>query len=119
MILYADEDFDHRVVARLRALGHDVVTVMDAGRRGLSDEDQLAHASAEGRALVTFNRADFHALHRRGIAHAGIITCTRDPETDALAARTNAALAGRSDLAGSSSGSCGGTRGRRGPPALA
>lgn len=48
MKLYADEDFDHRVVARLRALGHDVVTVMDAGRRGMSDEDQLAHATAEG-----------------------------------------------------------------------
>jgi predicted nuclease of predicted toxin-antitoxin system len=77
MRLFADEDFDHRVVARLRALGHDVVTVMEAGRRGASDEEQLAHATAEGRVLITFNRADFHALHRRGIAHAGIITWVR------------------------------------------
>lgn len=36
MKLYADEDFDHGVVARLRALGHYVVTVMDAARRGIS-----------------------------------------------------------------------------------
>jgi hypothetical protein len=100
MKLYADEDFHHGVVARLRALGHDVVTVMDAGRQGLSDADQLAYATDAGRALITFNRLDFHALHRRGAAHAGIITCTRDPDVEALAARIHAAIAGRPGMAG-------------------
>jgi DNA-binding NarL/FixJ family response regulator len=100
MKLYADEDFDHRVVARLRALGHDVVTVMDADRRGRSDAEQLGHATAEDRVLITFNRADFHALHRGGAAHAGIITCTRDADVEALAARIDSALAGRSALSG-------------------
>lgn len=100
MKLYADEDFDHGVVTKLRALGHDVVTVMDAGRRGLSDTEQLVHATAEGRALITFNRADFHALHRQHDEHAGIIICTRDPDSGALAARIHAAISTRSELAG-------------------
>jgi uncharacterized protein DUF5615 len=100
MKLYADEDFDHRVVERLRALGHDVVTVMDAGWRGRSDADQLAYSTAEGRALITFNRDDFHALHRRSAAHAGIITCTRDRDVEALAARVHAAIDGHGTLAG-------------------
>jgi hypothetical protein len=100
MKLFADEDFDHRVVARLRTFGHDVVTVMDAGRRGVADEDQLAYATAEGRALLTFNRSDFHALHRRQTAHAGIITCTRDADFEALATRVHVAIVGRSELSG-------------------
>jgi hypothetical protein len=98
--LFADEDFDHRVVLRLRALGHDVVTVMDAGRRGQSDAEQLTFASASGRILLTFNRADFHALHRRGAVHAGIVTCTRDPEVETLASRIHAALSEHVTMAG-------------------
>jgi len=35
--LYADEDFDRRVVDRLRALGHDVLTVQEDGRGGTPD----------------------------------------------------------------------------------
>jgi hypothetical protein len=98
--LFADEDFDHRVVARLRALGHDVITVMDAGQRGQSDMDQLASATAQGRVLITFNRADYHALHRRSAAHAGIITCTRDPDVEALTRRIDAALAENTTMTG-------------------
>jgi hypothetical protein len=98
--LYADEDLDHRVVFRLRALGHDVLTVMEAGRRGLSDADQLAFASASGRILITFNRVDFHLLHRQVDGHAGIITCTRDPDVEALARRVDAALSEHAAMAG-------------------
>ena len=100
MKLYADEDFDHGVVTRLRALGHDVVTVMDVNRRGQSDGEQLTYATEAGRALITFNRADFHALHRQHDEHAGIITCTRDPDVEALAARIDAEISARSGLAG-------------------
>lgn len=100
MKLYADEDFDHGVVARLRALGHDVVTVMEAGRRGLSDVEQLVYATEAGRALITFNRADYHALHRQRVAHAGIITCTRDPDVEELAARIHGEISVRSELTG-------------------
>lgn len=100
MKLYADEDFDHGVVAKLRALGHDVVTVMDADRRGLSDVEQLVHATETGRALITFNRADYHALHRQRATHAGIITCTRDPDVEELAARIHTEIYARAALAG-------------------
>lgn len=100
MRLYADEDFDHGVITRLRALGHDVITVMDVGRRGLPDVEQLAYATEAGRALITFNRTDFHALHRESKEHAGIITCTRDADVNALAARINAEISARSGLAG-------------------
>jgi hypothetical protein len=30
---YADENFSYRVIERLRALGHDVLTVQEAGER--------------------------------------------------------------------------------------
>lgn len=100
MKLYADEDFDHGVVARLRALGHDVVTVMDAHRRGLSDVEQLVYATDAGRALITFNRADYHALHRQRAQHAGIITCTRDPDVEELATRIHGEISTRSGVAG-------------------
>lgn len=100
MKLYADEDFDHGVVTRLRMLGHDVVTVMDVNRRGLRDVEQLVYATEAGRALITFNRADFHALHRQHRQHAGIITCTRDPDVEALATRIHAESSARSTLTG-------------------
>ena len=100
MKLYADEDFNHGVVTRFRALGHDVVTVMDVDRRGLSDVEQLVYATEAGRALITFNRADYHALHHQHDEHARIITCTRDPNVEALAARIHAEISARSGLAG-------------------
>ncbi len=34
---YADENFDYRAVERLRALGHNVVTVQEAGEQGGDD----------------------------------------------------------------------------------
>lgn len=98
--LFADEDFDHRVVRRLQALGHDVLTVMDGGRRGLSDAEQLDFATASERILLTFNRADFHALHREGGVHAGIITCTRDHDIEALTNRIHTALTAHATMAG-------------------
>jgi hypothetical protein len=33
-LFYADENFDYPVAQRLRALGHDVVTVQEAGEQG-------------------------------------------------------------------------------------
>jgi hypothetical protein len=93
--LYADEDFDLRVVDVLRQLGHDVVTPLQVGRanQGIPDEGVLTFALSEGRIVITFNRTDFKRLHRRGHAHSGIIVCTRDSDPAALAARVDAALA--------------------------
>jgi hypothetical protein len=62
--LYADENFPHPAVERLRELGHDVRTVQDEGKaqQKLPDEAVLADACADGRAVVTHNRKDFRYL---------------------------------------------------------
>jgi hypothetical protein len=95
--LYADEDFPLAVVAELRRLRHDVLTVQDDGRRGIPDPDVLARAHALGRAVLTHNRRHFERLHRQGAAHSGILSAKQDPNNHvALAARIDTALAGRS-----------------------
>lgn len=91
-LLYADEDFDYAVVEGLRRLGHDVLTVQEAGRRGRSDARVLADATADGRTVLTHNRWHFERLHRQGPNHAGIISCTRDDDKAALSARIDSAL---------------------------
>jgi len=99
-LLYADEDFDYTVVERLRRMGHDVLTVQEAGRMGGSDTQVLADATAIQRAVLTFNRCDFVRLHRQNPTHNGIISCTRDDDADALAARIDASIAAAGPLAG-------------------
>lgn len=50
--LYADEDISIELAERLRRLGHDVVSVEEAGRAGGSDTQVLADATVAGRADV-------------------------------------------------------------------
>jgi hypothetical protein len=99
--LYADENFDYLVVLVLRQLGHDVLTVQEAGQGGLGipDPDVLAYATTNGRAVLTFNHKHFKHLHKSGAQHAGIISCTRDDDSAALAGRIDAAIANRPSLA--------------------
>ena len=79
--LYLDEDSGRkRLVVAFRAAGVDILTTQEAGRLGEADDDQLAFAVSEGRALYTANKADFARLHSSYLAagsrHAGIIICT-------------------------------------------
>ena len=87
---YSDENVPMEVVRVLRSLGHDVLTAFEAGRanRNTQDAEVLRFAVEEKRAVLTLNRLDFHRLHRltKG-AHNGIVTCTRDPASPALAHR--------------------------------
>lgn len=78
--LYADEQCPYQVVELLRILGHDVLTVQEAGNanRKVPDEDVLAFATSQNRAVITQNRKDFLRLHRLSNNHAGIIACTND-----------------------------------------
>jgi hypothetical protein len=99
-LLYADENFDYRVVERLRLLGHDVTTGQEAGRAGGDDPQVLADATATGRAVLTFNRRHFQRLHRQSAAHAGIIACTWDSDRAALAARIDQTIVAVGSLAG-------------------
>jgi uncharacterized protein with PIN domain len=97
---YADENFDYPVVNRLRVLGHDVLTVQEAGEQGGDDDHVLATATTASRIVLTFDRRDFTRLHKNNPAHAGIISCTWDPDSDALANRLDKIAAAIPSLAG-------------------
>jgi predicted nuclease of predicted toxin-antitoxin system len=92
--LYADENLPQPAVERLRELGHDVLTVQDAGKaqQKLPDESVLADACADGRAVVTHNRKDFRHLHATTPDHEGIIACSEDVDFVGLADRTHEAI---------------------------
>ncbi len=100
--LYADENFPYPTVVALRRLGHDVLTVREAGQAGLAiaDEDVLSSAHADGRAVLTHNRKHFRDLHRAGIPHSGVVLCTDNPDFDSLAARVDLALSIIGELTG-------------------
>ncbi len=53
MLLYADEDFPYSAIVILRALGHDVLTAQEDGRRMTPDPDILSRAHSMGRAVLT------------------------------------------------------------------
>jgi hypothetical protein len=94
--LYSNENFPRRVVEELRRLGNDVLTSYEAGRANqkVPDDQVLAFATGQQRAVLTLNRLDFIRLHRytQG-AHAGIIVCTRDDAAPAaFAHRIRSAL---------------------------
>ena len=92
--LYSNENFPLPVVEELRRLGCDITTVTETGRAGQAwpDEEVLAYAIAESRALLTINRKHFFRLHRTTPAHAGIIACTFDTDFAGQAARIHSAL---------------------------
>ncbi len=76
--LYCDEDAgENAVVEGLRARGIDVLTTIEAGHCGATDQDQFAFAIQQRRTIYTFNVGDFARLHRdhlqQGGAHSGII----------------------------------------------
>jgi len=55
--LYADEQFPRIVVELLRQLGHDILTVQEAGKdnKGIPDEEVLEFAIAGNRAVLAEN----------------------------------------------------------------
>lgn len=77
---YADEQFPLPVVELLRTLGHDVLTVQEAGNaeQGIHDDEVLAFAISQERSMLTINRDDFICLHLRDYYHFGIIVCTNN-----------------------------------------
>jgi len=98
--LYADEQFPKATSEELRVLKHDVLTVQEAGNAGDADPDVLAFAVADARAVVTQNRRDFVHLHRQATDHAGIIICSVDKDSEALANRIDAAILAEAPLDG-------------------
>jgi predicted nuclease of predicted toxin-antitoxin system len=103
--MYADENFELPVVEKLRQKGYDILTVQEAGNanQGIPDEDVLAFAIAENRAVITLNYNDFKNLHKRDGNHSGIIICTstrRKEDRDNFADRIDLALRDQESLAG-------------------
>ncbi|ACK72283.1 conserved hypothetical protein [Gloeothece citriformis PCC 7424] len=92
--LYADEQFPRQVSELLRTMGHDVLTVQEAGNAnlGIPDEEVLNFAIADNRAVLTLNRQDFIRLHRANLRHFGIIVCTNDTDRYSLATRIDEAI---------------------------
>jgi predicted nuclease of predicted toxin-antitoxin system len=79
--LLLDEMYAAAVAEQLRQRDHDVIAVAErADLRGAPDEDLLAWARTEDRALVTDNQRDFVPIHHRAVAgghdHKGLILTT-------------------------------------------
>ena|SRR5215470_3150592 len=100
--LLADENFPLPVVLVLRRLGHDVLTVNDAGLANLSTSDAavLSFGHSQGRAVLTLNRKHFVRLHNAGVAHSGIIACTSDLDFSRQANSIQTAIESEGELAG-------------------
>lgn len=81
--LYLDEDVDVLLATLARARGFSVQTTVEVGRRGTTDEGQLAYAAEQRLTLLTHNRDDFERLAREWLAagshHAGILIAVRRP----------------------------------------
>ena len=80
--LYTDEQFPREVSVLLRELGHDVLTVQEAGKAnlGIPDYEVLAFAIKDNRAVVTLDRQDFIRLHKITRNHCGVVVCTNNPD---------------------------------------
>jgi hypothetical protein len=100
--MYSNENFPLPVVEALHRAGHDIVTVAETGKadQAWPDEDVLAFASDDDRALLTLNRIHFIRLHAKSTDHAGIVVCTFDPDFSGQAQRIDAALKSAQELRG-------------------
>jgi hypothetical protein len=98
--LLLDEMFAYDIDQQLRAMGYDVTSVVaDPALIGLPDDQVIAYATTEGRALVTANIKDFVPLDGRyraaGQSHAGLIlvSTTTFPQNRGFPSTITASLA--------------------------
>ncbi|HBE20652.1 MAG TPA: hypothetical protein DEG17_07300 [Cyanobacteria bacterium UBA11149] len=100
--LYADENFPLPIIEILRIAGHDILTSREAGNSGLGipDEEVLAFAIKDERAVLTRNWDDFRQLHRRQPHHFGIIICKEDLNIERQAIRIDEAIVSEDTLRG-------------------
>jgi len=96
--VYTDELVDPALAVALRARGYDARSCHEASRinQKISDPDQLAYATAAGRAILTNNALDFVLLDarwkRQERVHAGIILYAKFPSLGDLLRRVIAHL---------------------------
>ena len=86
--LYLDEDVDIFLANALKLKGIDVLTTQEAGKRRLSDSEQIEFAVNEKRAILTHNKRDYAFLHKNylleGKEHYGIILSDQRPLSEML-----------------------------------
>ncbi|MBI3249025.1 MAG: DUF5615 family PIN-like protein [Deltaproteobacteria bacterium] len=82
MKIYLDEDVHTFIAHALRLRGWEALTTEEARRRGAGDRDQIAFATNNGYAIVSYNVRDFPRLHYEitsdGGTHMGIIVGSRE-----------------------------------------
>ncbi len=80
---YLNEHLSPRLANQLRKHGFDVLSSQEAELLSADDDEQLAFAVSEQRAIVTFNFGDFVVRHEKYMAsnreHWGIILSTEEP----------------------------------------
>ena len=81
--LYFDRHIMIRLAVELRGCGYDVLTTEEAGKDTVSDEEQLAFATGENRAILTFNIRDFAPLHEAWQAAARPMRASSYPSSSA------------------------------------
>lgn len=79
--LYLDEDVDVLIAGLLRAHGFVATTARETDMLGRDDEEQLAYAASQSKAILTHNRVDFEDLAKnylaKGQMHYGIVLAGR------------------------------------------
>jgi predicted nuclease of predicted toxin-antitoxin system len=86
MKFLADENFPRQAVETLRRAAFDVAWITEV-QPGAADEEVLAHATAEGRTLLTFDKDFGELAFRRGLpAEHGIVLFRFIPQTPGEAA---------------------------------
>jgi len=92
--VYLDEDLSPTIAKLLRQQGVDATSTIEVGNAQLDDRSQLAHATGEGRTIVTANVVDFIELAREGLdtntEHAGIVLVPSSFRGDEFQAITDA-----------------------------
>jgi predicted nuclease of predicted toxin-antitoxin system len=77
---HLDENCPHAIAEGLRRRGIDVTTTPEAGLISATDEEQAAHARADGCVIFTQDK-DFLAINAAGVPHAGIVYCRQGKRT--------------------------------------
>jgi len=80
--LHLNEHLSPRLAQQLRTYGFDVTSTLEMNMVEVDDDEQLAFAASNERAIVTFNHKDFAVRHDRymeeGKEHWGIIFSTEE-----------------------------------------
>ena len=83
-------------------MGHGALTIQETGKASqrVTDEQVLALATSENRAVLTINRKHFIRLHREKPQPAGIVVCTFNADFIGQAGRIHAAVASMPEMTG-------------------